>query len=108
VWTRYLPLGDEPGARQALLDRPWTHWRDRALAELSLPHPDLPARVREVAVTRYGHAMAIPAPGSLYEGPWHDDRLAFAHADWAGYSVFEEAFTRGHLAGERIARRLRG
>ena len=64
--------------------------------------------LREVAVTRYGHAMAIPAPGSLHEGPWHDDRLAFAHADWAGYSVFEEAFTRGHLAAEHIARRLRG
>ena len=26
-------------------------------------------------------------------------RLAFAHADWSGYSIFEEAFTRGHLAG---------
>ena len=108
VWTWYLPLGDEQQARQALLEQPWTHWRDRALAELAVPHPDLPALVREVAVTRYGHAMAVPAPGSLYDGPWHDDRLAFAHADWAGYSVFEEAFTRGHLAGQHIARRLRG
>ena len=26
-------------------------------------------------------------------------RLLFAHADWSGYSVFEEAFTRGHAAG---------
>jgi len=26
-------------------------------------------------------------------------RLRFAHSDWAGYSVFEEAFTLGHLAG---------
>jgi len=26
-------------------------------------------------------------------------RLAFAHADWSGYSIFEEAFTRGHFAG---------
>ena len=25
-------------------------------------------------------------------------RLAFAHSDWSGYSIFEEAFTRGHLA----------
>lgn len=108
AWTWYLPLGDEPDARRALLEQPWTHWRDRALAELSLPHPDLPGRVSEVAVTRYGHAMAVPAPGSLYEGPWHDGQLAFAHADWAGYSVFEEAFTRGHLAGQHIARRLRG
>jgi hypothetical protein len=63
--------------------------------------------VSEVAVTRYGHAMALPAPGSLHEGPAHDGVLAFAHADWAGYSVFEEAFTRGHLAGQRIARQLR-
>jgi len=28
-----------------------------------------------------------------------DGRLSFAHADWSGYSIFEEAFTRGHLAG---------
>jgi hypothetical protein len=26
-------------------------------------------------------------------------RLSFAHSDWAGYSVFEEAFTLGHGAG---------
>jgi hypothetical protein len=26
-------------------------------------------------------------------------RLTFAHSDWAGYSIFEEAFTLGHVAG---------
>ena len=57
---------------------------------------------------RTSREMAMPAPRSLYEGPWHDGRLAFAHADWAGYSVFEEAFTRGHLAGQQITRQLRG
>ena len=30
-------------------------------------------------------------------------RLAFAHADWSGYSVFEEAFTLGHAAGSALA-----
>jgi hypothetical protein len=25
-------------------------------------------------------------------------RLAFAHSDWSGYSIFEEAFVRGHLS----------
>jgi hypothetical protein len=25
-------------------------------------------------------------------------QLVFAHSDWAGYSVFEEAFTLGHNA----------
>jgi Flavin containing amine oxidoreductase len=107
VLTWYLPLGDDPQGREALLRQPWTHWRDRALADLSGPHPDLPERLERVAVTRYGHGMAIPAPGAPFEGPSHDGRLAFAHADWAGYSVFEEAFTRGHLAGQRAATTLR-
>ena len=108
IWTWYRPLGDEPAVRQTLLQQPWTHWRDRALAELAPPHPDLPEHLIETSVTRYGHAMAVPAPGGLFEGPTHDGRLSFAHADWAGYSVFEEAFTRGHLAGQQAAHTLRG
>ena len=27
------------------------------------------------------------------------ERLTFAHSDWAGYSVFEEAFSLGHEGG---------
>jgi hypothetical protein len=75
-------------------------------------------------ITRYGHAMAIPVPGTLgflsqiglqhlLDKRWQlsngervpllhtpgTQRLLFAHADWSGYSVFEEAFTRGHAAG---------
>jgi hypothetical protein len=63
-------------------------------------HPDLPRRVRHVALTRWGHAMAIPVPG-LHSHPAlaalrdHRGRLRFAHGDLAGYSVFEEAFTAG-------------
>ena len=77
-------------------------------------------------ITRYGHAMAIPVPGmqqflsqiglqpfkhgryQLLNGERARSlptpataRLAFAHSDWSGYSVFEEAFTRGHAAGLR-------
>ena len=33
-----------------------------------------------------------------------DGRLRFAHSDWSGYSVFEEAFTRGHAAAWTIPR----
>ena len=37
---------------------------------------------------------------------WPDaPQLAFAHSDWSGYSVFEEAFTLGHAAGAAIAER---
>jgi hypothetical protein len=88
-----------------LQDRPWTAWRDDLLAELSLPHPDLPTLATRVEITRYGHAMAIPVPGLLarmgaaHRGQVAAGRLSFAHADWSGYSIFEEAFTRGHVAG---------
>ncbi|MGJ7581827.1 FAD-dependent oxidoreductase [Variovorax sp. RHLX14] len=109
VLSWYRPLGpsDHDGAngRRELLERPWSGWRDELLAELSVPHPDLAQRTKRIEIARYGHAMAIPSPGGL--GRLQSSggvgrsagRLAFAHADWSGYSVFEEAFTRGHLAG---------
>ncbi|MDM0075260.1 FAD-dependent oxidoreductase [Variovorax sp. J2P1-59] len=112
VLSWYRPLGpsafDGADGRRQLLDRPWTGWRDDLLAELSVPHPDLPDVATRIDITRYGHAMAIPAPGLLRQlgalsarGPGlvGTERLAFAHGDWSGYSIFEEAFTRGHLAG---------
>lgn len=128
VLTYYQALGDLPGARAQLERQPWQHWAEAALAALAAPHPDLRARVQRVEVTRYGHAMAIPRPGGLrilsqiglqrlsggnrllLNGERSralptpaTARLAFAHADWSGYSVFEEAFTRGHGAGLRAA-----
>lgn len=125
VLTWYRALGDVPDGRAQLLERPWTHWRDALLAELGVPHPDLLALLLRVEVTRYGHAMAVPVPGTLSQidrlrpsGKRRQllkkeqtsalrfadaPRLAFAHADWSGYSVFEEAFTLGHAAGAALA-----
>ena len=124
VLTYYQALGDLPDGRSALLERPWTHWRDAILATLAGPHPDIHERAQRMELTRYGHAMAIPVPGlqvflheislSHLSGKRAQlsneeraavpptpatPRLLFAHADWSGYSVFEEAFTRGHAAG---------
>ncbi len=120
VLTHYRALGDVPDGRAQLLAQPWAHWRELILAELSAAHPDLAAKTERIEITRYGHAMAVPAPGTLGQvqalraaalhppvGRSADGalafvdapRLAFAHADWSGYSVFEEAFTLGHAAG---------
>ena len=55
-----------------------------------------------LVITRYGHAMAVPVPatgGNPSVRLAAAGRLSFAHSDWAGYSVFEEAFTLGHAAG---------
>jgi len=128
VLTYYRALGDmadgpadkplAPGVagRRWLLAQPWRYWRDAVLAELAQPHPDLAAKVTRIDITRYGHAMAIPVPGNLSQiglhplsnkrnqlsKAYHPVRrhagLTFAHSDWAGYSIFEEAFTLGHFA----------
>ena len=100
-----------------MLNQPWTVWRDVILQELSVAHPDLAAKTTRIDLTRYGHAMAIPVPRNVNEIGMQPisykrkqlqktehyqirhERLGFAHGDWAGYSVFEEAFTLGHLAG---------
>jgi hypothetical protein len=88
---------------------------------LSAAHPDLASKTSRIDITRYGHAMAIPVPSvsdlegknsvqTAYLLPKQllkkeqvdnpDSRLKFAHSDWAGYSVFEEAFAMGHAAGQ--------
>ncbi|MEO7106132.1 MAG: FAD-dependent oxidoreductase [Rhodoferax sp.] len=125
VLTHYRALGDSHGlgtgvqGRKLLLDKPWAAWRDDIIAELALAHPDLGAKATRIEIMRYGHAMAIPTPhanGQIGLWPSSDvhmqltkreqnypprpvlawERLRFAHSDWAGYSVFEEAFTAGH------------
>jgi predicted NAD/FAD-binding protein len=120
VLTHYRALGDQPDGRKQLLERPWTSWRDEIVAELSAAHPDLASKASRIDITRYGHAMAIPIPvidgknsiqpayllpkqllkKEQVENP--NTRLKFAHSDWAGYSVFEEAFAMGHAAGTAV------
>ena len=118
VLTCYRALtgadGDARRARQDVLQRPWQHWRDLILDELAVPHPDVRSKATQMLVTRHGHAMAIPTPGTLAllrpsrvergQHPFSHGRLHFAHSDWAGYSVFEEAFALGHSAGSWLPR----
>ena len=99
VLTYYRALGDLPDGRQQLLTQPWSAWRDTILAELAVAHPDLARKTSRIDITRYGHAMAVPVPRDARPQPrLQHERLHFAHSDWAGYSVFEEAFYLGHSA----------
>jgi hypothetical protein len=98
VLTAYhaLPVSQ----RAVLLSASPAHWRDHVLADLALLHPDIHARTRQVDLARWGHAMAIPRPGvqrhaALQALRAARGRVRFAHADLAGCSVFEEAFTAG-------------
>ncbi len=128
VLSYYQALGDRPDGGAQLEQQPWTQWQGAILATLAGPHPDIAQRATRMDITRYGHAMSIPVPGTqkflsqiglqrlsgkrkqLSNGEHvralptpATARLAFAHSDWSGYSVFEEAFTRGHAAGLHAA-----
>jgi hypothetical protein len=123
VLTYYRALGTSVEARRSLLAKPWAQHRDETLADLRVAHPDIDQRAVQVNITRYGHAMAVPTPAFIREiglqtnKIWRKQllnaeqsgvtsvpatqRLRFAHSDWAGYSVFEEAFRAGWLAAQR-------
>ena len=115
VLTAYWALGGDSAAqlqqhRTRLLNEPWAVLAQAVVQDLARAHPDLPAKVRQVDLMRYGHAMSIPIPGvrssaALRALAESAGRVSFAHSDLSGYSVFEEAFFRGHTAGLRIAQR---
>ncbi|MDE2371968.1 MAG: FAD-dependent oxidoreductase [Burkholderiales bacterium] len=98
VFTAYLAL--ERSERPALLAADPAPWAERALREVELAHPEIRRHLRRIDLMRWGHAMAIPLPGvhrhpALQALRAARGRLRYAHADLAGYSVFEEAFTAG-------------
>jgi len=108
VYSAYWALGgnDEAqlrDARQRLLGESAPVWAERVIADLAQAHPDLPQRVTQIDLMRYGHAMSIPVPGlrghaALQELSRGRARVHFAHADLSAYSVFEEAFFQGTRA----------
>lgn len=116
VLTAYWALGGGDAtalaaSRSRLLEDDWRTWASRVVADLAVAHPDLPERIVRVDAMRYGHAMAIPAPGvrgspALAALATPQQRVHHAHGDLSGYSVFEEAMYQGTRAGRDAARQL--
>jgi hypothetical protein len=101
-----LPVAE----RATLLQHDWRRWAQRVVDDLTAVHPDLPRKLRRADLMRYGHAMCIPVPGlrgsaALQALREPQGRLHFAHADLAGYSVFEEAYAAGLQAARAIVAR---
>jgi predicted NAD/FAD-dependent oxidoreductase len=98
VITAYHALPETQ--RQRLLAGSAADWTAEVLADLSLLHPDIARQLQQADLMRWGHAMSIPVPGVRSQPAraalrTASGRVRFAHADLAGYSVFEEAFTLG-------------
>jgi hypothetical protein len=117
VLTAYWALGGDSDAqlraqRTRLLDDSADTWARRVVQDLARAHPDLPARVAQADLMRYGHAMSVPVPGlrghpALAALAEQRGRVHFAHTDLSGYSVFEEAMYHGVRAA-RVAQRALG
>ena len=116
VLTSYWALGGDTPAqltaqRARLLAEPWSAWAGAVVQDLLRVHPDLPAKLKQVDLMRYGHAMSVPVPGlrssaALRALAEPQPRVQFAHSDLSAYSVFEEALYHGTRAGAAAARRL--
>ncbi|MCG2575384.1 FAD-dependent oxidoreductase [Dechloromonas sp. XY25] len=110
VFTYYRALHDVTPAegRRLLLDTPRTAWAEGILAELERVHPDIRQLAMRLDVFRNGHAMRRPVVGALFDGRreslanFQHPRIAVAHADLSGFSLFEEAQYRGILAARQV------
>jgi hypothetical protein len=113
VLTAYWALGGSDAAelaagRERLLKDDWQTWAGRIVSDLARVHPDLPGKLKRADLMRYGHAMAVPAPGvrssaALAALAAPQRRVHFAHADLSAYSVFEEALYHVTRAGRAAA-----
>lgn len=116
VFTWYRALHDLPPAqaRQRLLETPRETWAEGILRELEVVHPDIRRLCTRLDVFRYGHAMRRPTPGALFDGhrgkltAFRHPRIALAHADLSGFSLFEEAQYRGVEAARQVLAAARG
>ena len=109
VLTAYWALGGDSAAqllaqRARLLNEPWSSWAQAVVSDVARVHPDLPHKLEQVDLMRYGHAMSIPVPGlrgsaALRALAAPQRSVQFAHSDLSGYSVFEEALYQGTRAG---------
>ena len=111
VLTFYKALseGDPKQVRREMLTRDLSSWRAEIMTEMERMHPGITGLVERVDVWPWGHAMARPLPGVVWNRGRESlsrlhGRIAFAHADLSGISIFEEAYTHGVRAAEQTAR----
>jgi glycine/D-amino acid oxidase-like deaminating enzyme len=109
VLTHYWPLDGTPPAeeRQRALGKSHREWCDLIVADLASLHPGIERHIQQIDVWLWGHGMIRPVPGFI----WGEararmikphGRIFFAHSDMSGISIFEEAFTHGFHAADRL------
>lgn len=115
VWTWYYPFPDPDAkaSRRRVEGAGRDEWAEVALADLSRAHPDLRSLVTRIDVAFWGHGMARPTVGAMFDGTRTAraqpiGRIHFAHTDASGIALFEEAFDHGLRCAREVEGALRG
>jgi protoporphyrinogen oxidase len=111
IWTYYRPFWEQSEHESRRLLRSLDHASivDSVLADLGRAHEALETYIERIDAYRWGHAMVTPVPGFIWGGSRERaarpmGRLVFAHSDLSGLPLLEEAFDRGVMAADEVAR----
>lgn len=114
VWTWYYPFTDldANASRRRVEGAGRDEWAEVALADLSRAHPDLRSLVTRIDVAFWGHGMARPTVGAMFDPSRAAraqpiGRVHFAHTDASSIALFEEAFHHGVRCASEVAAALR-
>lgn len=82
-------------------------WKTFVIDELKQAHPNIKHYMSNIEVWIWGHGMVLPAVGLKkkllkIKHEYSSKRILFAHTDYSGISIFEEAFHQGLSAANQI------
>ena len=107
----YVPLSglQKAGLKIGSLPRDRKFWLAYAKTELERMHRDVWSSVEYLGVSLWQHAMTFPGPGTFSKlqnlnSTQKPPGIHFAHCDFAGMSLFEEAFYQGFHVANSILR----
>jgi hypothetical protein len=102
ILTVYYPVGYEHG--QLLMPDAYDPFRDRVVEHMDILYPGAAAKIEDVRLYRWGHALCHAMPG------WYTKKspiasrplgpVLFAHSDNQGLPAFEAALVEGLNAAE--------
>lgn len=114
VFTLYKPLDEESAKNMRLkyYDKTDEELQQEIISELSVAFPQIEKEIIEIDCHIHGHGMISPGIGYLKNENKAklteaiNGKIFFAHTDYSGISIFEEAFWQGHRAAMEVLKHI--
>jgi len=109
TFTWYQPLTDDsPSAERKIAHKNSPEdWKRILFSELKRMHPEIENYIELIEFKIWGHGIILPIPNLIWGKNQQQFRkeiipnLFFAHTDFSGISIFEQAFYQGFEAATR-------